>query len=146
MTERATPEAPKRTKQGTFAPGSTGNPGGRSGTTQALREKLAKGADDAVKKVISAAKGGDMQACRLILERLVPAVKPISQVVKFELDDTDLPSSARSIMRAIASGDLPPDQGKYLIEGLGAIARVIEVAELQKAVEELREQMEGMHQ
>lgn len=136
----------ERVKSGQWAKGHSGNPGGRSGQTQALRARLAEGADAVTRKVLAAAKKGDMQACRLILERLVPAVKPVSQAVTFDLDDTDLPSSARSIMRAIASGELPPDQGKYLIEGLGAIARVIEVAELQKAVEELREQMEGMHQ
>lgn len=98
------------------------------------------------KKVLTAAKKGDMQACRLILERLVPPIKPTAETVCFELDDTDLPSAAKSILRAVAAGELPPDQGKALIEGLGAVARVIEVAELQKAVEELREQMEGMRQ
>ena len=85
-----------------------------------------------------------MQACRLILERLVPPIKPAAEVISFDLDDTDLPSAAKSILRAVASGELPPDQGKSLIEGLSAVARVIEVAELQKAVEELRQQMEGM--
>ncbi len=120
--------------------------GGRSGQTQAIREKLAAGADAVTKKILAAAKKGDMQACRLILERLVPPVKATAEVVSFDLDDTDLPSAAKSILRAVAAGNLPPDQGRSLIEGLGAVARVIEVAELQKAVEELREQMEGMRQ
>jgi len=85
-----------------------------------------------------------MQACRLILERLVPPVKATAEVVSFDLDDTDLPSAAKSILRAVAAGNLPPDQGRSLIEGLGAVARVIEVAELQRAIEDLRQQMEGM--
>ncbi|MCW2098147.1 UNVERIFIED_ORG: hypothetical protein M2393_000415 [Pseudomonas psychrophila] len=105
---------------------------------------MAEGAEAVTKKVMAAAKKGDMQACRLILERLVPPIKPTAEVVRFELDDTDLPSAAKSILRAVAAGELPPDQGKALIEGLGAVARVIEVAELQKAVEELREQMKGI--
>ncbi|MCU1750078.1 MULTISPECIES: DUF5681 domain-containing protein [unclassified Pseudomonas] len=133
-----------RDKSGKWKPGQSGNPGGRSGETQAIRAKLAKGATAVTTKVLEAAKGGDMQACRLILERLVPPIKPTSEPVQFELDDTDLPSAARSILRAVAAGQIAPDQGKSLIEGLGAVARVIEVAELQKAVEELREQMEGM--
>lgn len=129
---------------GQWVPGQSGNPGGRSGQTQAIRAKLAEGAEAVTKKVMAAAKKGDMQACRLILERLVPPIKPTAEVVRFELDDTDLPSAAKSILRAIATGELPPDQGKALIDGLGSVARVIEVAELQKAVEELREQMKGM--
>ena len=133
-----------RANAGQWAPGQSGNPGGRSGQTQAIRAKLAKGAAAVTAKVLEAAKAGDMQACRLILERLVPPIKPTAETVCFELDDTDLPSAAKSILRAVAAGELPPDQGKALIEGLGAVARVIEVAELQKAVEELREQMEVM--
>ncbi|WDH33911.1 hypothetical protein PUP62_24225 [Pseudomonas chlororaphis] len=96
------------------------------------------------RKVLAAAKKGDMQACRLILERLVPPIKPTSEPVQFELDDADLPSAARSIMRAVAGGQLAPNQGKSLIDGLGAVARVIEVAELQKAIEELRQQIGGL--
>ncbi|MCQ3001422.1 hypothetical protein NLO98_16860 [Pseudomonas syringae] len=133
-----------RVSGGKFAPGHSGNPGGRSGQTQAIRARLAEGAEAVTKKVLAAAKKGDMQACRLILERLVPPIKPSVEPVTFELDDTDLPSAARSLLRAISEGKLPPDQGRNLILGLGAVARVIEVAELQKAVEELREQMEGM--
>ncbi|MCL9654724.1 DUF5681 domain-containing protein [Pseudomonas protegens] len=136
----------ERADKGQFKKGHSGNPGGRSGQTQAIRAKLSEGADAVTKKVLAAAKKGDMQACRLILERLVPPIKPTAETVRFELDDSDLPSAAKSILRAVAAGELPPDQGKALIEGLGAVARVIEVAELQKAVEELREKMEGMQQ
>lgn len=85
-----------------------------------------------------------MQACRLILERLVPPVKPTAEPVQFELDDTDLPSAAKSILRAIAGGAIPPDQGRHLIDGISAVAKVIEVAELERAVEELRQQVEEM--
>lgn len=142
MTERSAKDA--RDNKGRFAPGFSGNPGGRSGLTQALRDQLAEGSQAVAKKVMAAAKKGDMQACRLILERLVPPIKPTAEPVQFELDDTDLPSAAKSILKAIASGDLPPDQGRHLIEGLSAVARVIEVAELEKAVEELRQQVEEM--
>lgn len=126
--------------------GHSGNPGGRSGQTQAIRAKLAEGAEAVTNKVLAAARKGDMQACRLILERLVPPVKPTAEPVQFELDDSDLPSAARSILRAIASGDLPPDQGKHLIEALSSVARVIEVAELQQAVEALKDEIEAMKQ
>lgn len=137
-------EQPARSARGTFMKGHSGNPGGRSGQTQAIRAKLAEGAEAVTKKVLAAARKGDMQACRLILERLVPPVKATAEPVQFELDDTDLPSAARSILKAIASGDLPPDQGRHLIIALGAVSKVIEVEELEKAVEELRQRIEEM--
>ncbi|MNJ29128.1 hypothetical protein D3C77_236870 [compost metagenome] len=136
----------ERGERGRFKKGHSGNPGGRSGQTQAIRAKLAEGADAVTKKVLAAAKKGDMQACRLILERLVPPVKATAEPVQFDLDDSDLPSAAKSILRAIAAGDLPPDQGRHLIEAISAVAKVIEVEELEKAVEELRERIEEMQQ
>ncbi|WP_247269760.1 DUF5681 domain-containing protein [Pseudomonas sp. YL2] len=132
-----------RTKAGTFAPGVSGNPGGRSSQTREIRSRLAEGADAVTKKVLAAAKKGDMQACRLILERLVPPLKPVSEPVTFALDDTDLPACARSILAAVADGTLPPDQGKALIESVVSMARVIEVAELEKQLAELRAILEA---
>ena len=84
-----------------------------------------------------------MQAARLILERIVPAVKPVADPVKFDIDASDLPSSARSILSAIAAGQIPPDQGRALIDAVASMARVIEVAELEQQLAELRELMEA---
>ncbi|WP_455921819.1 DUF5681 domain-containing protein [Pseudomonas putida] len=137
-------DTPARTGRGTFAPGHSGNPGGRSSQTQVIRAKLAEGDEAVTKKVLAAAKKGDMQACRLILERLVPPIKPSVEAVTFELDDTDLPTAAKSLMRAVAEGKLPPDQGKHLILALGAVSRVIEVADLEKRVEEMARHIEEM--
>jgi len=128
---------------GRWKPGQSGNPGGRSGKTEKIRAQLATGAADVAKVVLEKAKAGDMTACRLVLERLVPAVKPVSEPVKFALDATDLPTSARSILSAIASGQIAPDQGKALIDAVASLSRVIEVAEREKQLAELRELMEA---
>ncbi|WP_397450860.1 hypothetical protein [Pseudomonas sp. NA-150] len=133
----------ERNKNGTFKAGVSGNPGGRSGETQAIRAKLAMGAEDVTEKVLEAAKGGDMQACRLILERLIPALKPTSDPVRFDLDDTDLITTARSIMRAIAAGTLPAEQGKVLLDAVLGMSRVIEVADLERRLKAIEASMEG---
>lgn len=132
-----------RRKNGTFAKGQTGNPGGRPGNLANLRAKLTAGSDEIATVVLAAAKSGDMQACRLILERIVPALKPITEPVPFDLDDTDLPSTARSIMRAIASGALPGDQGKVLLDAVLGMSRVIEVADLDQRLKALETSIEG---
>lgn len=132
-----------RRKNGTFAKGQTGNPGGRPGNLASLRAKLTAGSDEIATVVLEAAKAGDMSACRLILERIVPALKPITEPVPFDLDDTDLPSTARSIMRAIASGALPGDQGKVLLDAVLGMSRVIEVADLDQRLKALETSIEG---
>jgi len=142
-----TPENPTkartgRRKNGTWKPGQSGNPGGRSSKTADLRAKLASGADAVAEVVLEAAQKGDMAACRLVLERLVPTVKPVAQPVHFDLDASDLPACARSILSAVASGTLPPDQGKALIDSVVSMARVIEVAELEQQLAELRQMLE----
>jgi hypothetical protein len=129
--------------KGQFQPGVSGNPGGRSGKTRELREKLAEGAEGIIEIVLKAAQGGDMQACRLVLERLVPAVKPAAQVLNFPLDQSDLPAAARSILAAVAAGEVPPDQGNLLITAVLGMARVIEVSELEKQLAELRTLLEA---
>lgn len=141
--ENTPKQATARRKNGTFAKGHTGNAGGRPGNLANLRAKLTAGSDEVATVVLTAAKGGDMQACRLILERIVPALKPITEPVPFDLDDTDLPSTARSIMRAIASGALPGDQGKVLLDAVLGMSRVIEVADLDLRLKALEASMES---
>jgi len=141
---KCTPEhAPERDGKGRWRKGSSGNTRGRPGQIKALREKLAGGSEEVAAVVLDAARSGDMQACRLILERMIPAVKSVAEPVQFALDDSDLPASARSILRAVASGEIPPDQGKALIDSVVSMARVIEVAELEQQLTELRELLEG---
>lgn len=127
----------KRDSGGRFKKGKSGNPGGVPAKTLALRKKLESGASKAVAAVIAAAGEGDMAACRLILERVVPQSKPTYSPLAFELDDSDLPSSARSILRAVADGVLPADQGKLLLDGLSSMMKVIEVADLERRIAQL---------
>ena len=69
-----------RTNKGTFAPGQSGNPGGRVGLPTAIREQLEQGAPDAVKKLIELLHSTDervaLSAAEALLSRLYgkPAV------------------------------------------------------------------------
>ena len=141
---KSAPEnATERDKSGKWKKGQSGNPGGRSGQTAKIRAALAAGADDVAAVVLEAARNGDMQAARLVLERMVPTVKPVAELAPFDLDDGDLPACARSILAAIAAGTLPPDQGKALIDSVVSMARVVEVAQLEQQVGELRALLEA---
>lgn len=138
----STKEQASRDKGGKWKKGASGNPGGRSSKAAKLRRVLEGGADDAVKTIMDAAKDGDMAACRLILDRVVPPSKPVYQPVSFELDDSNLPAAARSVVKAIAAGELPADQGKMILDGLANMAKIIEISELAERLAELEKAQE----
>lgn len=143
MSENASKEetGTGRNRRGQFKKGSSGNPGGRSSKAAELRKKLESSADNAVQTIMKAAKEGDMAACRLILDRVVPPSKPVFTPVAFELDNSDLPSAARSVIEAIAAGDLPADQGKMILDGLANVAKIIEITELEQRISSLEREL-----
>lgn len=88
--------------------------------------------------ILAAADNGDMAACRLILERLLPAIRPAHQPVTFAIDPAaPLAEQGRAVLAAVAAGDLPPDQGRSLLDGIASLARITEIDELAARIEKL---------
>lgn len=137
-------------KQGRWKAGESGNPKGRPAgvsKVQELREELAKDLPKIIEKLREAAKGGDMQAARLILERVLPAMKPIEQPANLQLNsEGTMTEQGRSVLSAVALGQISPTQGSQLLGAIGNLARVSEVDELAKrldAMEKLIQQTIG---
>ena len=73
-----------------WQPGQSGNPKGKapgSGELQKLRASIAADVPEILAGLATAAKGGDIQAARLLLERVLPPVKSIEQAVELQLPD-----------------------------------------------------------
>ena len=117
-----------------WKPGQTGNPKGRppgQSEITRLRASLAGDVPEILAGLVMAAKGGDVQAARLILERILPPVKAIEQAVELQLPaDGTLTAQGRAVLFAVASGDLAPSQGAALLGAIGTLARVTEIDEL----------------
>jgi len=130
-------------KRGGWQKGQSGNPKGKpagSGELQKLRASIAGDVPDILTRLVTAAKAGDVQAARLILERVLPAVKPIEQAVELPLPDgATLTAQGRSVLAAVADGRLAPGQGAQLLAAIGSLARVTEIDELESRITKLEE-------
>lgn len=117
-----------------WKPGQTGNPKGRppgQSEITRLRASLAGDVPEILAGLVLAAKGGDVQAARLILERILPPVKAIEQAVELQLPaDGTLTAQGRAVLSAVAGGELAPSQGAALLGAIGTLARVTEIDEL----------------
>lgn len=124
--------------------GQTGNPKGRPPGKSAItkmRDSLAADVPEILALVVTAAKAGDMQAIRLVLERVLPPLKGIEQAVTLTLPkDGTLTAKASAVLSAAASGAMAPGQAAQLIAALGTLAKISEVDELAARIAALEAQ------
>ena len=127
-----------------WQPGQTGNPKGRppgQSEITRLRASLAGDVPEILAGLVLAAKAGDVQAARLVLERILPPVKAIEHAVELYLPaDGTLTAKASAVLSAAAAGDLAPGQAAQLIAALGTLAKIHEVDELAARIEKLEAQ------
>lgn len=125
-----------------WKPGQSGNPKGRKPGSQ-YQKKFAEAVTDAefrdlVRNVLAAAQSGDMQAAGLILNRMVPALRPAAEPVRIDWPDTSGPlEQARAVLTAVANGVITPGDGKALLDGPAAVVRIQEVTDLIPRIEQL---------
>ncbi len=128
-------------KPGRWKPGESGNPKGKkpgSGELQRLRASVATDVPEILAGLVAAAKGGDAQAAKLILERVFPAVKPVEQTQEIDLPEGGtLTAQGRAVLTAVAGGELAPGQGAQLLAAIGTLAKVSEIDELTQRIEKL---------
>jgi Family of unknown function (DUF5681) len=131
------------TRRKGWKPGQSGNPKGKtpgSGELQRLRACIAADVPDILAKLIQAAKDGDVQAARLILERVLPPVKPIEQATELQLPaGGTLTAQGRAVLSAVAAGELAPGQGAQLLAAIGSLARVTEIDDIEARLTKLEQ-------
>ena len=116
-----------------FQKGVSGNPKGRGKSykkVETLRQLIAKDAPELVKKLIAQALDGDVMAARLLIERAIPAMKPIELPVAIPIDQAaSLADQGRSVIAALAEGVLAPSQAAAILGAMGNLCRLIELAD-----------------
>lgn len=128
-------------KKGQFEPGQSGNPKGRpkgSGIAGELRRAIEDEAVTVVAAMLERAKGGDVAAASLLLNRVCAPLKAEAATVQVAgMATGTLTERAESALEAAARGELAPDTAAALVAAVGALARVVEVSELVARVEAL---------
>jgi hypothetical protein len=131
---------------GRWQPGRSGNPAGRkpgTGSVQQLRAQIELLVPEIIQVVAMKAREGDIGAARLLLERVVPALKPLEAPQALQIAEGDLSSQAKSIVALTASGEVSIGQSSQLVSALGTVAKLIEVDELLKRVDALEKLIES---
>lgn len=143
MARAATTEKPSGKPRGgkTWKPGQSGNPNGRPEGSRhwaaiLARDLMAGELPDIVRAVVNAAKGGDLAACKLVLERLVPV--PRGRPVKAELPEVRTAAEAVPALSALlahaANGEITPTEAQELAAVVAHVVRVAEVATLEQRI------------
>lgn len=124
-----------------FTKGKSGNPSGRpKKDTANLKPLLAKHGESVLQKVIDAALEGDLTACKLVLDRLYPAIKSQAMPVNIPVGET-LPETGNNIVIETMTGNVPPDIGASLITALSNQAKLVEFTELSQRLERIEQQL-----
>lgn len=128
------------TKTSLWKKGQSGNPKGKkpgTGELQRLRAAIGEHVPEIIQRLVDAAKDGDTQAARLILERVLPPIKASEQTQTINLPDGSLTDQGRAVLLAVAAGEIAPSQGAALLSSIAGLARVAEVDELVRRIDAL---------
>jgi hypothetical protein len=121
--------------------GQSGNP---SGKPQGMRNKatmmvislMEQGAEEITKTVIDAAKGGDLMAARLVIERLAPPLRerPITLNLPSTATAEGISAAQQAILQAVGVGDLLPGEGATLAGIVEIRRKALETQELEARI------------
>lgn len=129
----------------TFKQGQSGNPDGRPAGSKNRRTQLAKllepYAEELIAKLVDLARGGDVNALRLCIDRLIP--KATQEPITLDFDTSNinnleyLMEFGRAVLAATANGELSPTDAKQLAILADTHRRLIENGEMRRMLEEI---------
>ena len=141
-----TPTAPETTgaeqatrrRDGTFAPGRSGNPSGRPKgarhkATVLAEQLIDEAAGRLTEKCIEMAFAGDTVALKIVMDRLIPPRK--SRTITIDLPEirtaADLLDAQGRVATAMAGGEISPDEAAEVSKTLEFIGAAIERRDLE---------------
>ena len=140
MTEKRKlpPQAWKKGQSGNAA----GKPKGATNhATRLVMGLMESGAAEVAKVIIDAAKGGDLTAAKMVLERLAPPMRerPISIELPATGSAQGCSDAANAVLQAVSNGDLLPGEGVALAGIVENRRHVLETLELEARITTLEQ-------
>jgi len=118
-----------------FKKGQSGNPKGRPKGIVDRRSRylglIEQDIPDVVEQVVSAALGGDIAACKLLMDKVVPSVRPTTPALTVLPSRGSAAMQSKAVVEAMLSGSLSPDQAAIAVSVLVDHARLCELTELE---------------
>jgi len=145
VSDETTKNGPQ-TVLGRFQPGNPGGPGRPTGSRNkatVMLDQLAEGEGaEVLRSVLTGAKGGDMAAARIILDRVWPARKsrPVSLVLPEIRTAADVVAALGAVADAVGAGEIAPDEGAAVASILETKRKAIETVELETRVANLEKE------
>jgi hypothetical protein len=137
-----------RKTDGTFASGNSlggKTKGSRHKATMAIEALLDGQVEELTQKAVEAALGGDMTAMRLCLERICPPRK--DRPAPFALQDMtsakDAAGAMSGILKAVADGELTPDEAGGVTAIVEVYRKTLETTELESRLQALEQVTES---
>ncbi|WP_051564550.1 hypothetical protein [Desulfovermiculus halophilus] len=129
-----------RDDKGRFTKGNPGGPGRKPGEPSRVaclvREQWIDQAQQVAQTVLEQALSGDLEAARIVLERLYP--KPKDNPVSLELPEgANLTQMTEAVLQAVAVGHLTPQEGHVVASIVSSHAKVHEVEYLKERLASL---------
>ena len=133
-----------------FKKGQSGNPrgkkpGSRNKATLAAQKLLDGEAEALTRRAVDLAKGGDIAALRLCMERIIPPRK--DRPVRLTLPSLDgaggLEKASSAVLVAVAAGEITPSEGQALSAILESHRKVLELADIERRLQVLEQERKG---
>ena len=90
-----------------------------------------------VENLFKLAEAGDMSAASVLINRLVPPLKPRDESVLFKLPYGTMLERADAVLVAVSRGELSPGEGKLILEGMAAVMKIREITDMIPRLEAL---------
>ena len=133
-----------RQPDGRFAKGNPGGPGRPRARERiaALDQRVAEAGDELIEAALKVAKGGNVKAIEMLLDRIWPARRgrPVEIDAPAIRGTPDLVPATAAVTNAVLNGDVTPREGAAAARVIQTHGRMITLVDLERRMRELEEE------
>lgn len=122
-------------RKGMPSPNPAGRPPSIAQRKARIHERMLDEAGAVIDVMLSKALEGDSGAAALVVNRVLPVLRPQSEKVTFVLDaDQPVSKQVEQVLTAISKGEVAPDVGKKIVETVQALGNVRALEDLEQRI------------